>query len=75
MVRKLDRLGVTQIRHRELRLAIMIYRHAESPGSISVRGDSHRRVDEPTPTADHRLCSRGEPGPARATRWAADAAQ
>jgi hypothetical protein len=34
-------------------LAIMNQRDAEDPGSIPVRADRRRRVDEPTPIAGH----------------------
>jgi hypothetical protein len=42
------------------RTAGIINQHAGSAGSISVRADRPRRVDEPTPTAEDRLSSRGE---------------
>src|SRR5262249_27289273 len=40
---------------------------AKSPGSVPVRADFRRRMDEPTPTPGHRLPSRGEPDSSRAT--------
>jgi hypothetical protein len=57
------------------RLAIMGNRDAGSSGSIPVRCDRHGRLDEPTPTADHRIPSRREPSFARAARRAASTIQ
>ena len=36
----------------QVMLAIMGKQDAESPGSLPVRADRRRRLDEPTPTAD-----------------------
>jgi hypothetical protein len=58
MVRKMDLLETAaDSSPGTLRLRIMSLRDAESPGSIPVRTDGCRQLDEPTSTTDHRLPS------------------
>ena len=56
-------------------LAIMSLEAPERSRPIPICADRRRRLDEPTPTADDRLPSRGEPGLRRATVRASSAIQ